>query len=98
MAIVELSPESLKQHIGRRAVSTDVVTSGPANLLRLAFGRPEPELRQGDPLPPLRERDGCDRHCHVPGQPLAFAGVQSQQFGRPDAYRKGRGRRHDSDL
>jgi hypothetical protein len=46
-----LSPEGLKQHIGRRAVSTDVVTPGPANLLHLAFGRPEPELRQGDPLP-----------------------------------------------
>ena len=52
MSIAELSPESLKQHIGRRAVSTDVVTPGPANLLRLAFGRPEAELRPGDPLPP----------------------------------------------
>ena len=29
-----------------------MVTPGPANLLRLAFGRPEPELRHGDPLPP----------------------------------------------
>ena len=47
-----LSPQDLKQHVGRRAVSTDVVTPGPANLLRLAFGRPEPELRLGDPLPP----------------------------------------------
>lgn len=52
MSIAELSPESLRQHIGRRAASTDVVTPGPANLLRLAFGRPEPELRKGDPLPP----------------------------------------------
>lgn len=47
-----LTPEGLKQHIGRRAVSTDVVTPGPANLLRLTFGRTEPELRSGDPLPP----------------------------------------------
>ncbi len=47
-----LTPEGLKQHIGRRAVSTDVVTQGPANLLRLTFGRAEPELRSGDPLPP----------------------------------------------
>lgn len=47
-----LTPEGLKQHIGRREVSTDVVTPGPANLLRLTFGRAEPELRSGDPLPP----------------------------------------------
>ncbi len=52
MTTVELSPEGLKQHIGRRAVSQDVVTPGPANLLRVSFGRPEPELRHGDPLPP----------------------------------------------
>jgi 3-methylfumaryl-CoA hydratase len=52
MTTVELSPEGLKQHIGRRAVSQDVVTPGPANLLRLAFGRSEPEFRHGDTLPP----------------------------------------------
>src|SRR5207253_3441426 len=33
-------------------VSTDVVTAAPADLLRLAFGRPEPEFEPGDPLPP----------------------------------------------
>ena len=52
MATTELSLENLKQHVGRRATSTDVVTAGPANLLRLAFARPEPEFRDGDPLPP----------------------------------------------
>jgi 3-methylfumaryl-CoA hydratase len=52
MATVELSPEYLKQHVGRRQVSTDVVTPGPANLLRLTFVRDEPELQAGDPLPP----------------------------------------------
>ena len=52
MATSELSLENLKQHVGRRATSTDVVTAGPANLLRLAFARPEPEFRDGDPLPP----------------------------------------------
>ena len=52
MITLPLSSQDLTQHIGRRAVSTDVVTPGPANLLRLAFGRPEPELRPGDPLPP----------------------------------------------
>ena len=52
MITAPLSQEHLTQHIGRRAVSTDVVTPGPANMLRLAFGRPEPELHPGDPLPP----------------------------------------------
>ena len=52
MVTASLSPQDLRQHVGRRAISTDVVTPGPANLLRLAFGRPEPELRPGDPLPP----------------------------------------------
>jgi 3-methylfumaryl-CoA hydratase len=47
-----LSIDELKQHIGRKQVSTDVIHPGPANLLRLALGRPEPELREGDPLPP----------------------------------------------
>ena len=52
MATVELSLEHLRQHVGRRQTSADVVTAGPANLLRLAFDRPEAELRPGDPLPP----------------------------------------------
>ena len=29
-----------------------MITAAPANLLRLTFGRDEPELRPGDPLPP----------------------------------------------
>jgi 3-methylfumaryl-CoA hydratase len=52
MATAELNLETLKQHIGRREVSTDVATAVPANLLRLTFSRPEPELKHGDPLPP----------------------------------------------
>jgi 3-methylfumaryl-CoA hydratase len=52
MATVEPSADHLRQHIGRRQVSTDVVAPGPANLLRLTFERDEPELRGGDPLPP----------------------------------------------
>jgi 3-methylfumaryl-CoA hydratase len=52
MTTAELSLEQLRQHIGRRQMTTDVVTAGPANLLRLALGRPEPELQAGDPLPP----------------------------------------------
>ena len=52
MTTALLSLDDLKKHIGQRQVTTDVVAPGPANLLRLAFGRPEPELRSGDPLPP----------------------------------------------
>jgi 3-methylfumaryl-CoA hydratase len=52
MATTELDLENLKSHLGRRLMATDVVTAGPANLLRLALGRPEPELQVGDPLPP----------------------------------------------
>ena len=51
MDTAALDLEGLKQHIGRRLVSTDVATAAPANLLRLAFDRSEPELRRGDPLP-----------------------------------------------
>jgi 3-methylfumaryl-CoA hydratase len=52
MTTTEISLESLRQHVGRHQSATDVIAAGPANLLRLAFGRPEPELRDGDPLPP----------------------------------------------
>ncbi|HJR02331.1 MAG TPA: MaoC family dehydratase N-terminal domain-containing protein [Methylomirabilota bacterium] len=44
--------EDLKAHVGRRESATDVITAAPANLLRLTFGRDEPEFRPGDPLPP----------------------------------------------
>lgn len=52
MATTELDLDAIRSHIGRRSASTDVVTPGPANLLRLALSRPEPELRDGDALPP----------------------------------------------
>ncbi len=44
--------EDLKAYVGRREATADIVTAAPANLLRLAFGRNEPELRPGDLLPP----------------------------------------------
>ena len=44
--------DDLKAHVGRKQAMTDVLHAHPANLLRLALGRPEPELRDGDPLPP----------------------------------------------
>ena len=51
MATSTLDLDDLKRHIGRRQVTTDVATAGPANLLRLALGRPEPELAIGAPVP-----------------------------------------------
>jgi 3-methylfumaryl-CoA hydratase len=42
----------LAEHVGRRQTATDVLAATPANLLRLALDRPEPELREGDALPP----------------------------------------------
>ena len=52
MATIALNLEDLRTHVGRRQVATDVVTPAPANLLRLTFGRPEPEMQPGDALPP----------------------------------------------
>jgi 3-methylfumaryl-CoA hydratase len=52
MATAALDLEALKQHVGRTQTATDVLGAGPANLLRLALGRSEPELRDGDALPP----------------------------------------------
>ena len=52
MATAALSIDDLRSHIGRRLTASDVIHPGPANLLRLAFARSEPELAAGDPLPP----------------------------------------------
>jgi 3-methylfumaryl-CoA hydratase len=52
MTTTAFNIDDLKTHIGRKQSATDVLHPGPANLLRLAFGRQEPELREGDQLPP----------------------------------------------
>jgi 3-methylfumaryl-CoA hydratase len=52
MTTTAFSIEDLKTHIGRKQTAIDVLHPGPANQLRLAFGRQEPEFREGDPLPP----------------------------------------------
>ena len=46
MSVVTLNLDELKRHVGARHVATDVVTAAPANLLRLAFDRPEPVLAE----------------------------------------------------
>ena len=52
MSTTTLSLDAFKPYIGRRQETTDVLHPGPANMLRLALGRPEPEYREGDALPP----------------------------------------------
>jgi 3-methylfumaryl-CoA hydratase len=52
MATAALDLDALKTQIGRTQTATDVLHPGPANMLRLTFGRAEPEPREGDPLPP----------------------------------------------
>jgi 3-methylfumaryl-CoA hydratase len=52
MATTALDLDALKQHVGRTQTASDVIHAGPANLLRLTLGRDEPELRDGDALPP----------------------------------------------
>ena len=47
-----LDLDDLRSHIGRTQIATDVIHAGPANFLRLALGRPDPEFREGDVLPP----------------------------------------------
>jgi 3-methylfumaryl-CoA hydratase len=52
MSVATLDLDEFKRNVGRKETATDVVTAAQANLLRLAFGRPEPELKDGDALPP----------------------------------------------
>ena len=52
MTTTAFNLDELKRHIGRKQAASDVLHPGPANLLRLAFARPEPEFKAGDPLPP----------------------------------------------
>ena len=52
MSIATVNLDDLKRSIGNKEAATDVVTAAQANLLRLTFGRPEPELKDGDVLPP----------------------------------------------
>ena len=52
MSSVQIDLAELKRAVGTKEINTDVVTAAQANLLRLTFGRPEPELKAGDALPP----------------------------------------------
>jgi 3-methylfumaryl-CoA hydratase len=52
MSSARIDLAELKRAVGTKELNTDVVTAAQANLLRLTFGRPEPELKDGDALPP----------------------------------------------
>ena len=43
MRTATVNLDELKSHIGRTQVVTDTLHAGPANLLRLALSRPEPD-------------------------------------------------------
>src|SRR5438093_11946750 len=47
-----LDLDDLRTHAGRTRIATAVIHAGPASFLRLALGRPAPEFREGDVLPP----------------------------------------------
>jgi 3-methylfumaryl-CoA hydratase len=113
MTTAELSLDTLKQFIGRRQESSDVVTVGPPNLLRLALARPERELREGDPLPPgwhilyfLPEHgpealrpDGTPREAGVvPALPLPRRMFAGDRFGFHRPLRIGDTVRRETEL
>src|SRR5256885_11686287 len=53
MATTALDLETLRRAVGRTQSASGGIHAGPANLLRLTLGRAQqPELRDGDPLPP----------------------------------------------
>jgi len=52
MSVATIDLADLKRSVGRTETATDVATAAQANLMRLAFGRPEPEFKDADALPP----------------------------------------------
>ena len=113
MSVATQNLDDLKHHVGRKETSTDVVTAAQANLLRLTFGRPEPELKDGDALPPgwhviyftprvattdLRP-DGTPAHSGVmPDMPLPRRMFAGQGFRFHRPLRIGQTLRQETEL
>jgi 3-methylfumaryl-CoA hydratase len=113
MSVAPLDLGDLKRHVGRKEVATDVVTAAQANLLRLTFGRPEPELKDGDALPPgwhviyftprvapqdLRP-DGTPAHSALmPDMPLPRRMFAGQSFRFHRPLRIGQTLRNETEL
>src|SRR2546425_603703 len=74
-----LDLDDLRTHIGRSQTAIDVIHAGPANFLRLALGRPEPEFRARG-RPGRESRDG-----DVPRR--AWRGLSFLRGGAPAALR-----------
>ena len=113
MTKASIDLESLRSHIGRRVVSTDVATAAPANLLRLTFGRTGPELAMGDTLPPgwhilyflprfgpdSLHPDGSPRDAGVvPSMPLPRRMYAGERFRFQRPIRVGDQLRRESEL
>jgi 3-methylfumaryl-CoA hydratase len=113
MSVAQIDLADLKRAIGTRETTTDVVTAAQANLLRLAFGRPEPEMKDGDELPPgwhviyftprfapkdLRP-DGTPAHSGVmPDMPLPRRMFAGQSFRFHRPLRIGQTLRQETEL
>ena len=113
MSTATLGLDALRKHVGRTQEAADVLSPGPANLLRLALGRPEPELREGDPLPPgwlglyflprfatadLRE-DGSPRDTGVvPSMPLPRRMFAGERVRFHEPLRLGQGVARQTEL
>ena len=82
MATTELNLDELKSHIGRRVVATDVITETPANLLRLTFGRSDPEFHAGDPLHVAVVARICEQ-VHVRGRSCCSVAKELTDAGIP---------------
>jgi 3-methylfumaryl-CoA hydratase len=113
MSVAALDLDDLKRHVGEKATATDVVTAAQANLLRLAFGRPEPELGDGDALPPgwhvvyftprvatseLRPDGTPARTVAVPDMPLPRRMFAGQAFRFHRPLRIGQALRQETEL
>jgi 3-methylfumaryl-CoA hydratase len=108
-----LNLDDLKRHVGSKDVTTDVVTAAQANLLRLAFGRPEPEFKDGDVLPPgwhviyftprvaaadLRPDGTPARSALMPDMPLPRRMFAGQTFRFHRPVRIGQTLRNETEL
>jgi 3-methylfumaryl-CoA hydratase len=113
MSIATLNLDELKRHIGARQTAADVVTAAPANLLRLAFDRPEPEFRDGDVLPAgwhilyflpryrpgeLREDGAAAGSGVIPAMPLPRRMFAGQTFRFHRPLRVGQQIRQETEL
>ena len=113
MSVATLNLDDLKRHVGQKETTADVITAAQANLLRLTFGRPEPELKDGDVLPPgwhviyftpriatgeLRPDGTPARSAIMPDMPLPRRMFAGQAFRFHRPLRIGQSVRQETEL